>query len=402
MPRPPRDRRDRPEPPPYRPKLALTNLGGPTEVAGDPRIAEALAHALDTDDLPRDRLTHGFHSYPARMHWATAARVLGALSLDGATVLDPFCGSGTVLVEAAVHGLEALGIDLNPLAVRIARLKTDPLDRSMRQALAELGTELRAASEERVQARENVRANLPPSELRWYEPHVLKEMAGLLASIGEVENERLREALTLVFSSLVVKFSRQRSDTSEELFERRIRKGLVSEFFERKTHELSERLDALEDEVRGPVARVQQGDAHWLRDALPRASVDVVFTSPPYGGTYDYVAHHARRFAWLGIEAPGLAERELGARRRGLSPDQFARELFLALRSLRQVLRNDGWLVMLLGDGQHGDERVDADALVEQLAEEAGFEPVAIASQGRTDYRGGGPRREHLMALRPI
>ena len=227
-------------------------------------------------------------------------------------------------------------------------------------------------------------------------------MARLLMSNREVENPQLREVLTLVFSSLVVKFSRQRSDTSEELFERRIRKGLVSELFERKTFEVCERLHELESVARGPQPHVIQGDAHWLRDEVARGSVDLVFTSPPYGGTYDYAAHHARRFAWLGIKAPGLAERELGARRRGLSPEAFSRELYLALRSMRQVLSRDGWLVLLMGDGQHGDERVPADGLVEQLADDAGFEPVAIASQGRPDYRGHAPRQEHLMALRAV
>jgi len=392
----------RPEPPPPpRPRFALSNTGGETTVAGDPRVSEVLAEALATEDAPRDRLTHGFHSYPARMHWYTAARVIDAFG--GSRVLDPFCGSGTVLVEARVAGLEAMGVDLNPLAVRLARLKTDPLDTDLRQSLFLMGTELRVRSEERVMARENVRAELPPWELRWYEPHVLKEMAGLLASIREVKEPVLREALEMVFSSLVIKFSRQRSDTSEEVVEKRIRKGLVSEFFERKVLELCERLGTLEAEAApGPTPEVVQGDARWLRDLVARGSVDLVMTSPPYGGTYDYVSHHARRFAWLGIQAGGLQDNELGARRRSEEPERFERELYTAMRSMRQVLSRDGLLVMQMGDGQHGDERVPADRLVEQLADDADLEPVAIASQARPDFRGGPPRYEHLMALRPI
>ncbi|HEY6879063.1 MAG TPA: DNA methyltransferase, partial [Polyangiales bacterium] len=167
-----------------RPKFALGNLGGETLIAGDPRVSEALAYALATDDEDRDRLTHGFHSYPARMHWLTAQRALEAVNVDGARVLDPFCGSGTVLIEARVRGLSAMGIDLNPLAVRLSRLKSNPMNAAQRGQLASLASELREASEERVQARENVRAQLPPSELRWYEPHVLKELAGLLDLIG--------------------------------------------------------------------------------------------------------------------------------------------------------------------------------------------------------------------------
>lgn len=386
---------------PQRQRFALGNLGGQTLVAGDPQLSALLAHALATDDEEKDRLTHGFHSYPARMHWLTAQRVLEELDVDGARVLDPFCGSGTVLVEARVRGLEAMGVDLNPLAVRLSRLKTTVFDAPSRAHLAGLASELRELSEERVRAREDVRAQLPPSELRWYEPHVLKEMAGLLDSLKQVEEERMREALTMVFSSLVVKFSRQRSDTAEELVEKRIRKGLVSEFFERKTHELCERMAELEAAARpGPAPLVVEGDAHWLREHVERGGVDLVMTSPPYGGTYDYAAHHARRFAWLGMDSAHFQAKEIGARRHGLSADRFAKEMHLTLRSIRSALSNDGWLVMLMGDAQHGDQRVPADKLVESLADEAGFEPVAIASQARADYYGGADRYEHLMALR--
>jgi DNA modification methylase len=384
---------------PPRPKRALSHVGGETLVAGDPKLAELLAHALDVGGVDRDRLTHGFHSYPARMHWATAERVLTGLELSGAHVLDPFCGSGTVLVEARVQGCRGTGTDLNPLAVELTRLKTNPLDGGLRMDLVHTATLVRTRSEERVQARDPVRAKLPPSELAWYEVHVVKEMAGLLEEINKVESLPVRAALRLVFSSIVVKFSRQRSDTAESAVERRVRKGLVSEFFERKATELASRLEALEHVARGPLTQVREGDARRLPD-LVQGPVDVVLTSPPYGGTYDYVNHHARRFAWLGIDATNFQAGEIGARRRGMTADRFARELSFALKAIGQVLRRDGLLVMLMGDGQHEEERVPADSLVAELAEDLGFEPLALATQTRPDFQGGSQRGEHLMALR--
>ncbi len=385
-------------PRPPRPKQALTHTGGRTLVAGEPRIADMLAYALDTGALDRDRLTHGFHSYPARMHWATAARVLEGLEMTGAHVLDPFCGSGTVLVEARSADYRGSGSDLNPLAVALTRLKTDPLNADMRTSLVLAAQDVRAKSEERVQARDPVRAKLPPSELAWYETHVVKEMAGLFEEINKVQDPRIRAALRLVFSSLVVKFSRQRSDTAEQAVQRRVRKGLVSEFFERKASELAERLQGYELEAKGPLPQVREGDARRLPE-LVDGPVDLIVTSPPYGGTYDYVSHHARRFAWLGLDPTNFAAGEIGARRRGTS-DRFARELHFALKAMSQVLRPDGLLVMLMGDGQHGDERVPADALVADVASELGFVPLALATQSRPDFQGGASRGEHLMALR--
>lgn len=381
-------------------KRALSNLhgGGGTWVAGDARVRVQLARALDIAGLPPYRLTHGFHSYPARMHWATASRLMDGLALHGARVLDPFCGSGTTLVEARAHGAAAVGVDLNPLAVRLSRVKTDPLDVQTRAQLVLTAAEVRCSSEARVRARQPVQAQLPKAEVGWYDPHVLKEMAGLWEEIARVPRAREREVLTLVFSSLVIKFSRQRSETDERLIRRRVRKGLVSEFFEKRTRELCAQLEELARERRGPAVEVHQGDARRLTDIVGR-KVDAVVTSPPYGGTYDYAAHHARRLAWLGMDARPLEQGEVGARRHRDQPERFARQLLACLRGMRQVLTRDGIIVMLMGDGQYGERRIAADDLVASLAGEAGLRPLALASQVRPDFAGHAPRREHLMAL---
>ncbi len=383
-----------------RPRTSLTNTGGETWVAGDPDISQVLAYAMQVDGVERDQLTHGFHSYPARMHWATAERILSAFGPDATRVLDPFVGSGTVLVEARVAGCAATGVDLNPLAARLARVKCDPLDATRRAQLATFSREVAARSEERVRARVPVHAQLPEGEVAWYLPHVLKEMAGLFEEIGAVKDESLRERLLMVFSSLVVKFSKQRSDTAEEEIDRRLRKGLVTEFFVRKTSELCERLEALEAVVTGPFPQVLNGDARRLQDRVgTTARFDLVLTSPPYGGTYDYASHHQRRFGWLGIDGSQFAAREIGARRHGDARARFEAELRAALSSIHEVTVPGALCIFLMGDAQYGSERVPADELIEALADDVGFEPLALASQERVDFGGGAPRREHLMAL---
>ncbi|MDI7268524.1 MAG: DNA methyltransferase, partial [Myxococcota bacterium] len=123
---------------PPRRKRSFTNVGGPVDRGGDAVVARELARALDVRPAPEpDRWTHGFHAYPARMHPDTAARLVAAFSDPGEVVLDPFCGSGTVLVEAMVGGCRAVGRDLNPLAVRIARLRTTVIPAAARRALRE-------------------------------------------------------------------------------------------------------------------------------------------------------------------------------------------------------------------------------------------------------------------------
>ena len=94
---------------------------------GDRETAETLVAALRAPAIAHDvaeSLTHPFHSYPARLHPATARILVEYLAVRDRPVVDPFCGSGTVLVEARALGARALGTDLSPLAVLVARAKT--------------------------------------------------------------------------------------------------------------------------------------------------------------------------------------------------------------------------------------------------------------------------------------
>ena len=93
---------DRPETkkPVPRQRRAFSTLGGPVEVGGEAASARLLRKLLDVDPAAARALTHGFHSYAGRMHPSIARGAIADFSAPGDTVVDPFCGSGTVLVEA--------------------------------------------------------------------------------------------------------------------------------------------------------------------------------------------------------------------------------------------------------------------------------------------------------------
>ena len=89
--------------------LTQAEARAPIVTDGEPRLAASLASALRVGAGSRDH-THGFHTYPARMHPHIARRLLEAIP-PGATLLDPFCGSGTVLVEGILRGARTVGVD---------------------------------------------------------------------------------------------------------------------------------------------------------------------------------------------------------------------------------------------------------------------------------------------------
>jgi hypothetical protein len=82
----------------------------------------------DFADADIHYMTHGFHLYPARMIPQIAKELIKRYSSKEDIVLDPFCGSGGVLVEAMLAGRDSFGIDINPLACLLAKVKTTPID----------------------------------------------------------------------------------------------------------------------------------------------------------------------------------------------------------------------------------------------------------------------------------
>src|SRR5713226_1030886 len=75
----------------------------------------------------KHKFTHFLFRFPAKFHAPAVRCLIDQYSKRGDTILDPFCGSGTLLVEALVSGRSAIGVDVDPVAVFISRAKTFPI-----------------------------------------------------------------------------------------------------------------------------------------------------------------------------------------------------------------------------------------------------------------------------------
>ena len=407
-------------------RRSLTHVGGTARTAGDAAIAAKLAEALDVRPAPTpgersaegddpDRAhVHGFHTYPARMHPETAARLVRALSERGSTVLDPFCGSGTVLVEAMVAGRRAVGTDLNPLAERLARLKTSRLGARDREAMMSGARAVAAFADARRQRRAGATRRYPREDVELFDPHVLLELDSIRAAIAEQEGgARVRDALELVLSAILVKVSRRVSDTSRSAAPRRLAAGYTARLFVRKADELAGRVRELEGLIPPdiPPGRVAVDDASRLR-SVGASTIDAVVTSPPYVATYDYLEHHALRLRWLDLDPRAFSAGEMGSRRRydrldaNAAREAWSRELVAALRAMARVCRKGASVGLVLADSGVQGEALRADAIVTSVAAGAGFVFRARASQDRPHFHGptarafeDAPRAEHAIAL---
>ena len=383
---------------------------------GEPAAAAVLERAfLATRNADPRELTHGFHSYPARFHPLLVRTLLAAHAERGAIVCDPFCGSGTTLVEALIAGCRGVGSDLNPLALELARIKAmapTVAHARLPDELVARATELCAASFARVKARQRTKT----SGEKWddptmYAPHVFRELVGLRELIDDPPGEKLgallRRALLLCFSSILIKVSRQTSETAPNVQERAIGKGLPSRMFQRKAEELASGLRALFDRIPPgtPNPMVYKSDARHMKH-LGGDSVDLIITSPPYLGTYDYAEHHVRRMGWLELDDGGLKEHELGSRRKAENKKDIPEiavaiwqgELDQTVAAMARVLRPNGSAFVVIGDSRVGKKAIQGDYALRIAAERASLEVHALAAELR--QTGARASEEYLIELR--
>jgi hypothetical protein len=367
---------------------------GEPVVLGDEEIGHTLALALACAGEV-DRATHGFHTWPAGLHPDAAALLVEAF--PGRSLLDPFCGGGTVLVEGRVAGRRVVGRDVSPIALLIARGRAATPDEA-------LLTRVRSTARKLAEAARHSKDPPPPRILEavkdWYQPHVLHELEALRRGISNAEGE-LRPYLWLCFSSILVKASFRESDTSARREKHHRPPGTTAILFHKKVREYGRRVADLRGRVPEgtPEADVAPADARRVALSAP---VDLVLTSPPYPSTYDYLPMQHLRTVWLGLDE---GQGEIGSRRSFRQGVAEARRRWIEdtrewTARAAAALGPGGPLVIVIGDGLTPSGSVDTSEPTEDAARAAQLASVARASVERIDHARGTSRWEHAFAFR--
>lgn len=408
-------RRDEPipdEPGPTGSRRPLSHVGGRVErLEGPEALVQIVRRGLDVDPERgvRDHV-HGFHSYPARLHPATAEQLVRGLCPERGSVVDPFCGCGTVLVEARRLGRKATGVDLNPLAVRLTRFKTQPLGAEQREEVVRAAARVAEHAEERRVASAGPTHRYAPIQREAFDVHVLLELDGLAHGIKQEPPGYLRQALGLALSSI---FSKVARDASAEGPSKRLASGFTIRFFESRVGELVRQLAEYEALLpdRAPGVQVREADARQL-GALGLSNVDLFVSSPPYPGVLDYAEYHRTRLSWLNIDATQFEQLEMGARRHLQRLDHeraaavWEADFGKVLAAMRTALAPRGHIALVLADSLLAGKPYPADVVVERCARRSGLALVARGSQRRPHFHrhsakafGDRPRYEHLLLL---
>lgn len=259
-----------------------------------------------SDDSKRKEpkyLTHGIHAYKGKFYPQLAKSLLNVSGVDpGATVLDPFSGSGTVLLEGYLNGFRTLGCDMNPLAVKIARAKTEILELpqlAVDQALTALSKSLDIHTTKFTESVDHFDAEVVDEIFSWFPKPVAYKLNWLLGQVRLFGDARLVNFLEVLVSDCIREVSQQ--DPTDLRIRRRstpIGDAPLIELFNQRLELQHRRLRHFWSiSSRRPFdfqrVTLREGDSR-LRPTfdelgLVDGGVDAVVTSPPYATSLPYI-----------------------------------------------------------------------------------------------------------------
>jgi DNA modification methylase len=279
-------------------------------------------------DQDTQYFTHGLHPYPARMPPHISRRLLRIYSKSRRDMLlDPYCGSGGVLVEGILYDRFSVGVELNPLAVLIARVKTTPLD-------AQKLMKVRGNLISRIESK-NITGKYHIPSIKnvsfWFKPEAIR---GLSIIKEQLESLRVEQEILDFFKACFSLTVRKASNIRNGQFKLYGRQGeeLKSfkpkplEYFSNITLDNIDKMRSFTEEMQNHKgkAKVLKGDTRKLLeidpDVIGERTVKLVITSPPYGDSHTTVAYgQFSRYSalWLGLpedEVLTVDDRGLGGR----------------------------------------------------------------------------------------
>ncbi len=350
--------------------------------------------------------THGIHNYPAMFIPQVARRLLETYSKKGDTICDIFCGSGTALVESKILGRNAYGIDLNPLAIFLARVKTTPINpQKLTKEYFNLLNRL-----EKIKDCDVASPNFNNLDF-WFKEKVILKLAKLKKAILEIENKTIRNFFMVAFSGTV----RHSSNTKTGEFKLvRIKKekldkhnpNVFSIFRKKIEANIASMGKFYKNAKKNSQVKIIFGDSSKDND-IKENSIDCIVTSPPYGDSRTTVAYgqFSRLSAqWIDIfdnpnDASGIDKKLLGGKptktlshllssnylnnalnKIAKQDETRARDVLSfyiglndCLKRAYRILKSKKYFCLVVGNRLVKQVRIPTDFIVAELGKEIGF-----------------------------
>lgn len=369
--------------------------------------------------------THGLHLYPAKLHPYIARRLIDQYGTKGQTMLDPFCGSGTTLVEARLAGLNSVGYDVNPTArfmsqvkyqnYDISRLRTfcQRLDSALdSMKLIHWGTAVKGSGFTRDQIK------------TWYPNKTIREIASSLELIDITDlelgcNNKNRLFARVALSDCLREVSIQRMNEWKNYRVKGWRLTDMDDLYQELTPLFKEKLHSNLIDVNAYIDKLKDESVYYSTKAnldqvncvdttkfnlIPDEGTDLVVTSPPYGDSPTTVAYEQFSWqtnVWLGFDtrpSGQLAKDMMGgiiAKKveslgcqvvdsaiRKMKPKfakrnySFYRDYLKSVENIATNVKRGGHVCYIVGNRTTGGQKMRLDLFTRWAFEQNGFKRV--------------------------
>jgi DNA modification methylase len=242
----------------------------------------------DLRTVNNPKSVHGIYPYRGKISSIDAERIISQLPKTG-RLLDPFCGSGTILYEGAKAGLEVVGLDMNPIAVTLAEGKLS-IPNKLKSALDEAEALISIAKRDRKLH------NLPVEAQKYFHFNSANQIASLSSTYSTMTP--YLKACFLGAVCLTARGCNQYMWTSSSVGKDINPKRDIN-FYDNFLNKIRKHHYPLSNMS----GQVFYNDARNLSQVLAPETVSYVFTSPPYFDCLDYTAYYAKIiFEIFGVE----------------------------------------------------------------------------------------------------
>jgi len=274
---------------------------------------------------------HGIYPYRGKISALDASSVVS--QLKPGLLLDPFCGSGTILYEANKHGLDAIGVDSNPLAFWISKGKIGSLKNSLNEYLNEV--------EDIIKSRKSMKEskNEKPLLEKAFHPETLAEIKSIINHVDDMSD--YVKACFFGATALTARGCNQYKWTSSTVGKDIQPKQYIN-FFEKFRAKVKKHIYDIDSNLE---TEIHLNDSRKLSDLIPEKSIDYVFTSPPYFDALDYTAYYGQIiYELLDIER-GVIKSQLIQK-----VTDYEEGMRKVLEELNRVTKDDALIIFVVGD----------------------------------------------------
>ena len=343
-----------------------------------------ILHQIDWDfaEATTNSATNAIHPYPAKFIPQIPHHFIQQLSTEGDTVYDPFLGSGTTAVEANILGRNAIGNDVNELAVLISKVKTTPISSKKLLSLDSLLNKIYNHIDSFYSGKKNgiMKPNITNLDL-WFEEFVINELVIIKEEIETLKDNDLIDFCLVALSGIIINVSRQDSDTRYV----RVPKNIT--YFD-TYYKFFKQLNKLRKIMNVSSKLLERGKSVFkvadtrTENIFEENSADFAVTSPPYPNAYDYHLYHKYRLFWLGMNPHHLRKVEIGAhadysKKNGPDEFDFMGDMEKCLLNTSKILKPGSYFVLVIGDSILKGRKIKNNEILKLAAENTTFIFVA-------------------------